>query len=39
MIVCGTDIEPVGANIGDSTEPENVSTHAFSNELYENDIL
>ena len=29
MIICGTDFEPVGANIGDSIEPENVSTLVF----------
>ena len=29
MIVCGTDIEPVGTNIGDSIESEKVSTLVF----------
>ena len=43
MIVCGTDIEPVGANIGDSVESEKVSTLVFWNDLenecmFENDF-
>ena len=29
MIVCGTDIEPVGANLGDSVDVKQVSTLAF----------